>query len=141
MTSHLLHFKNVSENLHFFPPLQQVVFIISNLFYLQICVFKLVNQVKVKVIVFPSCMTFCDPVDHSSPGSSIHRIIKARIVEWVAIPFSRGSSWPRYWTWVSCVAGKFFTSEPSGKKDYFKLPFCSPDLHCYYDCQCIKIYF
>ena len=43
------------------------------------------------------------------PGSSVHRILQARILEWVAIPFSRGSSWPRGWIWVSCITGRFFT--------------------------------
>ena len=43
------------------------------------------------------------------PGSSIHRILQARILEWVSIPFSRGSSWPRDWTWVSCIGSTFFT--------------------------------
>ena len=52
--------------------------------------------------VAQSCPTLCDPVD--SPGSSIHRIFQARVLEWVAIFFSRGSSWPRDWTWVSCTA-------------------------------------
>ena len=42
-------------------------------------------------------------------GSSIHGILQAQILEWVAIPFSRGSSWPRDWTWVSHIAGRFFT--------------------------------
>ena len=55
------------------------------------------------------CPTFFDPMDCSSPGSSVHEILQARILEWVAIPFSRGSSRPRDWTWVSCIAGKFFT--------------------------------
>ena len=44
------------------------------------------------------CPTFCDPVDCSLPGSSIHGIFQARILEWVAISFSRRSSWPRDWT-------------------------------------------
>ena len=44
------------------------------------------------------------------PGSSVHGILQARILEWVAIPFSRGSSWLRDWTWVSCIAGRFFTT-------------------------------
>ena len=44
------------------------------------------------------------------PGSSVQRIPQAGILEWVAIPFSRGSSWPGDWTWVSCIAGRFFTS-------------------------------
>ena len=48
-------------------------------------------------------------------GSSIYGILQARILEWVAIPFSRGSSWPRDRTQVSCTAGRFFTTEPPGK--------------------------
>ena len=50
-----------------------------------------------------------DTVDCSLPGSSLHGILQARILEWVAIPFSRGSSQPRYRTLVSCIAGGFFT--------------------------------
>ena len=51
----------------------------------------------------------CDSVDRSLPGSSVHRILQARILEWVAILFSRGSSRPRDLTQVSCIAGGFFT--------------------------------
>ena len=46
---------------------------------------------------------------YSPPGSSLHGILQARILEWVVIPLSRGSSQPRDQTWVSCVAGRFFT--------------------------------
>ena len=56
-----------------------------------------------------SCLTLCDPMDCSPPGSSIHGIFQARILEWVAISFSRGSSWPRNWTQVSHIAGRLFT--------------------------------
>ena len=52
---------------------------------------------------------FCDPMDCSLPGSSVHGILQARILEWVAIPFSRGSSWPRDWAKVCHLAGRFFT--------------------------------
>ena len=48
-----------------------------------------------------------DPKDWGPPGSSVHGILQAWILEWVAISFSRGSSWPRDQTWVSCIAGKF----------------------------------
>ena len=48
-------------------------------------------------------------MDCSPPGSSVHGILQARILEWVAIPFSRRSSLPRDWTWVSPMAGRFFT--------------------------------
>ena len=47
-------------------------------------------------------------MDCSLPGSSVHGILQARILEWVAIPFSRGSSWLRDWTQVSHPAGRFF---------------------------------
>ena len=48
-------------------------------------------------------------MDCSPPGSSVHGILQARMLEWVAISFSRGSSWPRDWTQVSCIAGRCFT--------------------------------
>ena len=48
-------------------------------------------------------------MDCSPPGSSVHRILQERILEWVAIPFSRGSSQPRDRTWLSCIIGRFFT--------------------------------
>ena len=51
-----------------------------------------------------SCPTLCDPMDCSPPSSSVHGILQARILEWVATAFSRGSSWPRDWTHVSCVS-------------------------------------
>ena len=49
-------------------------------------------SVLVKVLVTQTCLTLCDPMDCSLPGSSVHGIFQARILEWVAIPFSRGSS-------------------------------------------------
>ena len=51
----------------------------------------------------------CYPMNYSPPGSSVHGIFQARTLEWVAIPFSRGSSWPRDGTQVSWIAGEFFT--------------------------------
>ena len=59
--------------------------------------------------VAQSCPTLCDPTDCSLPGSSVHGIFQARVLEWVAISFSRGSSWPRDRTWVSCIVGRCFT--------------------------------
>ena len=53
--------------------------------------------------VIKSCLTLCNSVDCSLPGSSVHGIPQARILEWVAISSSRGSSWPRDWTFVSCI--------------------------------------
>ena len=56
---------------------------------------------------------FCDPMDCSSPGSSVHEILQARILEWVAILFSRRSSQPRDWIQVYCIAGRFLTIWPT----------------------------
>ena len=57
-------------------------------------------------IVTQSCLTLCDPMDCSPPGGSSHGIFQTRMLEWVAIPYSRGSSWPRNWTWVCHIAGE-----------------------------------
>ena len=65
-----------------------------------------------------SCLTLCDLMDCSLPGSSVHGILQAGILEWVVISFSRESSRPRDRTqasWVSWIAGRFFTAEPLGK--------------------------
>ena len=69
-----------------------------------------------------SCLTVCDPMDYSLPGSSVHGILQARILESVASPFFRGSSQPRERTWVSCTADSLL-SEPLGKpiKFYIQL--------------------
>ena len=61
-----------------------------------------------RVLVAQSCLTLCNPMDCSPPGSSFHGTLQARILEWVTIPFSRGSSQPRGQNWVSCTAGRFF---------------------------------
>ena len=56
-----------------------------------------------------SCPTLCDPMDNCLLDSSVHGIFQARVLEWVAISFSRGSSWPRDRTWVSCIVDRHFT--------------------------------
>ena len=73
------------------------------------CVLVLVPQMKVKVLTAQSCLPPWDPMDGSPPGCSVHGIFQARILEWVAMPFSRKSSQPRDQTRVSCIAGRFFT--------------------------------
>ena len=64
----------------------------------------------VYVLVAQLCLTLCDPMDRNPPGSSVHGVLQARILEWVAIPFSRGSSHHRDQNQVSCIAGRFFSS-------------------------------
>ena len=74
----------------------------------------------------------CNPVSYSPLGSSVHGIFQARILEWVFMPSSRGSSWPRDRTCVSCIAGRFFPSWVMGKthswifgelKNFFRLSY------------------
>ena len=69
----------------------------------------------VVVLVAQLCPTVCDPMDYSPPGSSVHGILQTRILEWVAIPSSRGSSWPRDRIWVSSMHADSLPSEPWGK--------------------------
>ena len=61
------------------------------------------------VLVAQLCPTLCDPMDYSPPGSSVHGMLQARILEWAAVPFSRGSSPPRDRAQVSPITGRFFT--------------------------------
>ena len=63
------------------------------------------NSKSKKAKVAQSCLTLCNPMEYS-----VHRILQARILEWIALPFSRGSSQPRDQTQVSRIAGGFFTS-------------------------------
>ena len=60
-------------------------------------------------------------MDYSTPGSSVHGILQARMLEWVAMPFSRASAQSSDQTHISCIAGGFFTSEPLGKVSQFTL--------------------
>ena len=66
---------------------------------------RVLSQFFYFFLVTQSCLTLCDPMDYTS-----HGILQARILEGVAVPFSRGSYQPRDWTLVSCIAGGFFTS-------------------------------
>jgi len=79
------------------------------------------------------CPTLCDPMDCSSTGSSVHGLFQARILEWFAMPSSRGSSWPRDRTHISCLlhwqAG-FFTTSATWEKWKVKVAQLCPTL-CY----------
>ena len=74
----------------------------------KLLIFKRVES-EVENAVAQSCLTLWDPMDCSLPGSSFHRICQARILEWIAVSFSRKSSWPRDWIWPSCIVGRHFT--------------------------------
>ena len=58
---------------------------------------------KICCLVAKSCLTLCNPMDCSPPGSSVHQIFQTRILAWVAVSFSRGSSWPRDQIHISCI--------------------------------------
>ena len=79
-----------------------IIFTLIQNFYL---LNRLSEILKSESEVAQSCPTLCDPMDCSPPGSSVHGILRARILEWVAISFSRGSSRPRDQTQVSRIAG------------------------------------
>ena len=74
------------------------------------------------------CLTLCNPLGYSPPGSSVHGISQARILEWGVISSSRGSSWPRDWICVSCFGRRLlypWASRKSGK-EYVKAVDCHP---------------
>ena len=87
-------------------------------------------QVEKKKWVAQSCPALCDPVYCSSPVSSVHGISQARALEWVTIPCPRGSSQPRDWTQVSCIASGLFTawSAPPNQVVSHDALFCSEAL-------------
>ena len=76
---------------------------------LHICPNSQKVQYQEWVLVTQSCPTLQDTMDCNPPGSSVHAILQARILDWVAILFSRESSQPREWTQVSLIADRFFT--------------------------------
>ena len=103
---------------HFVLLLQQI----TTNFWLKQCTFIVLVSWSQKsdacgmLMIVLSCVRLVyNPEDCSPPGSSVHGIFQARILEWVAISFSRISSQARDGTWVSCLAGRFFTTEPPGK--------------------------
>ena len=74
-----------------------------------------ISNYTIKSEVAQLCPTLCHPMDCSLPHSSVHGILQTRLLEWVAISFSSGSSWPRDQTWVSHIAGRHFTLWPTRK--------------------------
>ena len=74
-----------------------------------IIIFQVDACVCVCVLAAQSCPTLCDLIDCSLPASSVHEILQARMLEWVAVPFSKGSAQPWDQTPVSHIAGRFFT--------------------------------
>ena len=94
----LLTFKKGLFHLHF--PMFSEVFYVGDKDFSSLSNIMLVTQ---------SCPTFCNTTDCSPPGSSIHGVFQARVLEWVTMSVSRGSSQRRDQTWVSYIASRFFT--------------------------------
>ena len=65
------------------------------------------------------CLTLCNPIDYSLPGSSVHRTLQARVLEWVAVPFSRGSPCPSDRTGSPTLQAHSLPFEPPGKAQYY----------------------
>ena len=97
----------------------------NNIYYL--LTYYLISE-NVKVLVAQSCLTLHYLIECNLPGLSIHGILQARILEWVAIPFSKESSWLRDQTQVFCIAGWFFpvwdTREAPFNQYIYYLIFC-----------------
>ena len=81
-------------------------------------------SVVLAVVQSLSCIQRCDPVDCGPPGSSVHGIFQARMLEWDAISFSGGSSWTRDWYMSPVLAGRFFTTKPPGKPTHVSVCVC-----------------
>ena len=98
---------------------------------------------SVKVLVAQSCLTLCESMDWSPPGSSVHGILLARILEWVAIPFSRGSSGPGDRTQFSSNASRFVTVRTNREArltDKYKKKVGRKDAYKHYFLLCNFIY-
>ena len=92
------------------------------------------HQHHLRGLVAKLCLMDC-----SLPGSSVHGILQARILELVAISSSRGSSQPRDWTWVSCIAGRFFANWATIEAP--ASPWRNANLHTYPDLQNLNLRF
>ena len=93
------------------------------------------SEVKWSEVAQP-CPTLCNPVDCCLPGFSIHGIFQARVLEWVAISFSRGSSRPRDRTWVSHIVGRRFTVWASREVHYVQRKYLNLDCYCLVSKSC-----
>ena len=99
-----------------------------NLFHLTILYFMEKQEKKSSYLYMHVCSVVSNslwPVDCSPPGSSVHGILQARILEWVAVPASGGSSWPRDWICISCI-GRQILYQLRHKENWSGLQFPSP---------------
>ena len=105
----------------YFSPLEITILTLCWIFVCRVyilCIFK--NKVKWSEVA-QSCLTLCDPMDCSPPGSSVHGVFQAWILEWVAVSFSRVSSLPRDRTRVSLIVGRHFTIWATREAPYSRI--------------------
>ena len=105
----LLYIEWISNKVLLYNTGNYILYLVINIIEKNIYIYRshfAIHQ-KVKVLIAQLCSTLCNPMDCSPPGS-VHGILQSRILEWVAIPFSKGFSQPRDGTLVSCIAGQFF---------------------------------
>ena len=100
----LVQYSSCCDESHFFILIREIV---TCLFYF--------SKIRLHAQMLQLCLTLCNTVDCSQPGSSVHGIVLARILQWVVIPFSRGSLWPRDLTCVSCITGRLLIIESPRK--------------------------
>ena len=103
----MLHSWNNSSPFSLLPTLTTIIIFSDSM---NLIILDTLYKWKVKVKVAQSCPTLCDPMDYT-----VHGILQARVLEWVAFPFSRGSSQPRDRIQFSCIAGRFLPAELPGK--------------------------
>ena len=109
-------------DIYFLPGSFYLLISLSLAYFIHFPTFSLL---KVKVLVAQLCLTLCDPMNCSLLGSSVYGILQARILEWVGVPFSRGSSQTGEWTQVSHTADRFFTIWATRETQLWYLPICS----------------
>ena len=127
----------------------QLRYLLSNVSSVQMCINLNASSVQMCITqarwifhlqnIFCACMLshvwLCDCMDCSLPGSSVHRILQAKILEWVAMPSSRGSSWPRVWTCIFCFGRRilYHWATWDRSKGYFHI------LLNHSECKCLKL--
>ena len=110
LTSKICEYKKTQEYMPYLScKASQVPYPHPALFFLYHWLYLTCSRACVHAKSLQSHTILCNPMDCRPPGSSVHGVLQARILEWVAIPFSRGSSWPRNRTQLSCIAGRCFT--------------------------------
>ena len=92
-------------------------------------------HMRVKLLVIQLCLTLGKPKDCSLPGYFVYGVLQARTLEWIAIPFSKGSSWHRDQTCVCCIASRFFTIWDNREAQIYA--YIYPAIYFFLNCKCM----